>query len=211
MRRREFILALGAATAWPLTVHAQHPERVRRVGVLMTTAESDQEEKDYIRAFLQELRALGWEQGRNVQIEFRWGGSDADRIKAHAAELVSLNPDVILAQSTPAVVAMREATRTIPTIFVAVSDPAFVENLARPSGNATGLTNFESSMGGKWLEVLKEMAPRTAEATAIYNPTTSPHIAAGRYLLPLKDTAGRLIIRVTIFLRSTARPTSSKR
>src|SRR5262249_7418733 len=138
MRRREFIWGLSGAVAWPLAVRAQSSERVRRIGVLMATAESDQEIQNYITAFSQELRALGWEQGRNMQIEFRWGGSDADRIKAYAAELVSLKPEVIFAQSTPTVAAMREATRTIPTIFVGVSDPAFVENLARPSGNATG-------------------------------------------------------------------------
>jgi putative ABC transport system substrate-binding protein len=197
MTRREFILTVCGAAAWPLAARAQQAHTVRRIGFLTGLAENDQDSQTGLTAFRQELERLGWVEGRNVLIYYRWANGDPIRARTHAKELIALSPDVVLVNATMAMRALLEATRTIPTIFVSVSDPAFVENLARPSGNTTGFTNFESSMGGKWLEVLKEMVPRTGQATAIYNPTTSPHIAAGRYLLPLEDSAGRLVIRMT--------------
>jgi len=197
MRRREFITLLGGAAMSPLEARAQQAHTVRRIGFLTGVANDSEESQTGLTAFRQELARLGWIEGRNVLIDHRWANGDPVRAQIHAKELVALLPDVFLVQASMAMRALLEVTYAIPTIFVSVSDPAFVENLARPSGNATGFTNFESSMGGKWLEVLKEMAPRTGQATAIYNPMTSPHIAAGRYLLPLEDAAGRLFIRMT--------------
>jgi ABC-type uncharacterized transport system substrate-binding protein len=174
LKRREFITLLGgAAAAWPLAASAQQPERLRRVGVLMNLAPDDPESPVRLAAFLQGMQQLGWTDGRNVRIYTRWGADDADRSRRYAAELVALAPDVILASGSPAVGQLLQATRTVPIVFVVVVDPVgsgFVESLARPSGNATGFPLFEYGMSGKWLELLKDIAPRATRAAVLRDP-----------------------------------------
>jgi ABC-type uncharacterized transport system substrate-binding protein len=162
MRRRQFIILLGGAAAWPLAARAQQPERTRRVGVLMNLSSDDAEGQARLAAFHQGLQQLGWSVGGNVRIDYRWGAGDADRIRKFAAELVALAPDIILSTGSPSVAALQEATRTVPIVFVTVVDPVssgFVDSLARPGGNITGFGVYEYSIGGKWLELLKEIAP----------------------------------------------------
>jgi len=163
MKRREFITLLGgAAAAWPLAARAQQPERTRRVGVLMNLSSDDAEGQARLAAFHQGLQQLGWSVGGNVRIDYRWGAGDADRIRKFAAELVALAPDIILSTGSPSVAALQEATRTVPIVFVTVVDPVssgFVDSLARLGGNITGFGVYEYSIGGKWLELLKEIAP----------------------------------------------------
>ena len=174
MRRRDFIALLGGAVAaWPLAVRAQQTERMRRIGVVLAYAESDPEAQTRVIAFRQALEGLGWIEGRNVAMEYRWGADDADRARAFATELVSLKPDIILAWGTPAVTALRAATRTIPVVFVSVIDPVgagHVQSLARPGGNITGFSTFEPEIGGKWLELLKEIAPGLKRVAGISDP-----------------------------------------
>jgi ABC-type uncharacterized transport system substrate-binding protein len=159
MRRREFIALLGsAAAAWPRAAWAQQPERMRRIGMLQPLAVNDPEAQLRVSTFRQRLEELGWTDGYNVRIDYRWASGDAARIRALAAELVSLKPDAILGASTPVVTALRAETSAIPIVFVQVIDPVaagFVTSLARPGGNLTGITNFEFTVGGKWLETLK--------------------------------------------------------
>jgi putative ABC transport system substrate-binding protein len=166
MKRREFITLLGgAAVAWPVGVRAQQRERVRSIGVLLTATPDDLEFQARIGAFLQELSQLGWSIGRNVRIDIRWAGANIAEIRSHATELVALAPDVILAHGGGSVAALLQATRSLPIIFPVAGDPVgagLVANLARPGGNATGFMNFEFSLSGKWLELLKEFAPRIA-------------------------------------------------
>jgi putative ABC transport system substrate-binding protein len=174
MRRREFITLLGGAAAWPLAAGAQRADGVRRIGVLMNLAADDPESPVRIAAFLQGLQQLGWTDGRNVRIHYRWGADDAERSRRYAMELVALAPDVILASSSPGVAASQQATRTVPVVFVSVVDPVgsgFVDSLARPGGNTTGFTLFEYSISGKWLELLKEVAPRVTRAAVLRDPT----------------------------------------
>src|SRR5437870_10278587 len=162
MRRREFITIFGGAASWPLTARAQQRERVRRVGVLMTLAADDPQSPLRLAAFHQGLQQLGWTVGRNVQIDYRWGAGDADRIRKFATELVALAPDVILSTGSPSAAAFQQVTRTVPIVFVTVVDPVgsgFVDSLARPGGNITGFSLYEYSISGKWLELLKEIAP----------------------------------------------------
>jgi putative ABC transport system substrate-binding protein len=162
MKRRDFIAGVATATALPLAARAQQPDRTRRIGVLMNLAADDPEAQRRVSAFVQALRELDWTDGRNVQIEYRWGGGDAGTFRKYAAELVALAPDVILATGTPVVEALQQVTRTVPIVFVTGIDPVgagFVESLARPGGNSTGFTLFEYGMSGKWLELLKEIAP----------------------------------------------------
>ena len=163
IRRREFIFTLGAAAAaWPLAARAQQPERMRRIGVLLPVAADDAEFQARVGAFLQALALLGWTVGRNVRIDTRWAGDDAASIRRHAVELAALAPDVILAYGGSTVGPLLQATRTVPMVFPAAVDPVgsgFVDNLARPGGNATGFMGFEYSLGGKWLELLKQIAP----------------------------------------------------
>jgi ABC-type uncharacterized transport system substrate-binding protein len=178
MKRREFVTlfvraAFGGAAAWSLTAHAQQPARTRRIGVLSFLAEDDPESKPRIAAFTEELQQLGWVVGRNIQLEIRWGAADAMRSRKYAAELVALAPDVILAAASESTAALREATRTLPTVFVNVTDPVgagYVASLARPGGNATGFTYVEYGMSGKWLELLKEIAPRVTRAAVLRDP-----------------------------------------
>jgi putative tryptophan/tyrosine transport system substrate-binding protein len=168
MRRRAFIALLGGAAAWPLAARAQS-ERVRRIGVLMPNDQDNPAAQARIAALLQELQQLGWT-GRNVRIDIRWAGADADKIRKHAAELATLAPDVILANGSVVVAPLLQATRTVPIVFVVVPDPVgagFVDSLARPGGNATGFVQFEYGLSGKWLELLKEIAPRVTRAAVL--------------------------------------------
>jgi putative ABC transport system substrate-binding protein len=179
MKRREFISFLGgAAAAWPLaTARAQESGRVRRVGVLLALFDSDPEGQPRIAAFQQELENLGWTEGRNIQIEYRWASGDADRFRAFAAELVATRPDVLTAHTSASAQALARATRTIPIIFAMVSDPVgsgLAASLSEPGGNATGFTIFETSMGAKWVEFLKELSPRLARVGLLFNPATAP-------------------------------------
>jgi putative ABC transport system substrate-binding protein len=168
MRRREFIALLGGSAAWPLGVRAQQREKMRRIGVLMGYAESDREGQAFVAAFREGLQKLGWTEGRNVRIDTRWATSDeADSIPRFAKELVTLQPDLILSNNTPTTAAMLQQTRTIPIIFALVVDPVsggFVASLPHPGGNATGFIALEGSMAGKWLELLKEIAPRVTRS-----------------------------------------------
>ena len=181
IRRREFMILLGAAAAaWPLAARAQQPDRVRRVGVLMGIAD-DFEGQARIAVFRQALQALGWSEGRNIQFIYRWSGGDVAHARQLAKELLDLRSDVILTNSTPATVAVRDITRTTPTIFVQVSDPVgagVVQSLARPRGNLTGFTNFDPSTAGKWLELLKRLAPNITRVAYLFNPNSAPLLYA---------------------------------
>jgi len=174
MRRREFITLLGgAAAAWPLAARAQQGERMRRIGVLMPIAAANPQAPVRIAAFLQGLAQFGWTDGRNVRIEYRWGAGDAERIRKYAAELVALAPDVILAWGASTMGPLQQATRNVPIVFAVIVDPVgagFADSLARPGGNATGFLSFEYGMGGKWLELLKEIAPRVTRAAVLRDP-----------------------------------------
>ena len=177
MRRREFIILLGgAAVAWPLAARAQQADRMRRVGVLVSRIADDPEEQARLAAFVQGLQELGWTEGRNVRIDYRWAAGDADRSRTYAAELVALAPDVIVAAGSQSVAALEQTTRTVPIVFASVVDPVgagYVTRLARPGGNATGFTAFEYSMSGKLLELLKEIAPRVIRVAVLRDPTTA--------------------------------------
>jgi hypothetical protein len=175
MNRREFIG--GAAVAWPLAAGAQQRDRVRRIGMLLSGDETDPEVKLRYSAFTQALADLGWTDGRNVRIDLRWHGGDSNRIRALAQELVGLQPDVILANGTPGTVLLQRETRTIPIVFANVGDPVasgIVARLDRPSGNITGFANYEATLGGKWLELLSEIAPGLKRAAIIFNPDLPP-------------------------------------
>jgi putative tryptophan/tyrosine transport system substrate-binding protein len=176
MKRREFMILLGAAAAWPLAAGAQQPDRVRRVGVLMGIAD-DPEGQARVMVFRQALQALGWTEGRNVQFIYRWSAGDVVHARQFAKELFDLRSDVILTNSTPLTVAVRDTTRTTPTVFVQVSDPVtagVVQSLARPGGNLTGFTNFEPSIASKWLELVKGVAPNIRRIAYLFNPNTAP-------------------------------------
>jgi putative ABC transport system substrate-binding protein len=179
MMRRAFITLLGGAAAWPLAARAQQPGGMRRIGVLTNLGADDPVAQARIAAFLQALAQLGWTDGRNVRIDYRWGASDADRSRRYAAELVALAPDVMLASASPAVASLQLATRMVPIVFVNVVDPVgagFVASLARPGGNTTGFTLFEYGISGKWLEMLKQIAPRTTRAAVLRDPAIASGI-----------------------------------
>lgn len=184
MRRREFIKLLGgAATMWPLTAGAQQPNRIRRLGVLMAVAESDADVRKGIGIFRQRLQELGWRDGQNIRIDYRWGDADPGRIQAEAKELVELHPDVLVGHSTPSAKGLLNQTHSIPIVFLTVTDPLgqhLVASLAHPGGNITGFSVFEFSLGTKWVETLKLIAPGIRRVTAIFNPTTAPYY--GLYL-----------------------------
>jgi len=175
LRRRDFITLLGgAAAAWPLAARAQQPERIRLIGVLMGPGETDPQAQSEITAFRQGLQALGWT-GRNVRIAYRWANGEVNRMRTFARELVALQPDAVLAVTTPAVAALVEETRTIPIVFVRVADPlVFVDSMSKPGGHITGFGNFEPSLAGKWVQLLKEIAPSVARVTVMFNPATTP-------------------------------------
>jgi putative ABC transport system substrate-binding protein len=178
LKRREFISLLGGAAAWPLATRAQQRERMRRIGVLTPFAASDAEGQARLTAFAQGLAQAGWTLGQNIQIDYRWGDGTAATTRKYAAELVALAPDVVLASSSQAVAPLLEATRSIPIVFAGIADPVaagYVESLARPGGNATGFTVFEYSISGKWLELLKEIAPRVKRVAVLRDSA----IAAG--------------------------------
>ena len=174
MRRREFITLLGgAAAAWPLAASAQQPARMRRIGALLAQSADDSDALARVSAFAQGLQERGWSVGSNIQIDYRWGAGDLERFRRYAAELVALAPDVVLASAGSIVGALQQASRTVPIVFVTTRDPVgggWVESLARPGGNATGFTSFEFSMSGKWLELLKEIAPRLTRVAVIRDP-----------------------------------------
>src|SRR3974390_3935292 len=176
MKRRQFITFLSGLVAWPLAARAQQPERVRRIGVLMPFAKDNPDGQARITAFLQGLQTLGWTEGRNLQIEYRWGSGDLQKA---AAELVALSPDVIFASNTPAVAALQQATRSVPIVFAQVADPVsggFVASLAKPGGNITGFTSLDYSIGAKWVDLLKEIAPHVTRVGVIRDTTSSASI-----------------------------------
>ena len=177
MRRREVITLLGGTMAWPLAARAQQPDRTRLVGVLMGFAESDPVAQSMVAAFRTALSKLGWTEGSNVRIELRWAGPDPDRVNTMAKELADLRPDAILGQTTPVVRALAREMPTSPIVFVTVSDPigsGFARSLARPGGNITGFTVDDSALGGKWVELLKQIAPATARVMLLFNPAGPP-------------------------------------
>ena len=195
MRRREFITFVGSAAAWPLAARAQQPaDGMRQIGVLLPFAESDAESRAHLDILRKELQQFGWAEDRNIRIVIRWGAGDLARIRASAKELIALKPDVILARSTPVAKAVLHETTTIPIVFVVVSDPVgdgIVASIARPGGNVTGFTNVEASLGGKWLEVLKDTSPAINRVAIIFDPKTSP--GGGTYYLQLVEAAAALI------------------
>ena len=181
MKRRQFITLLGgAAAACPLAAHAQRGDRMRRIGVIMPEFENHPESQSRKAALQRRLQELGWTVGRNLQIDYRWGMGDLERTRAATADLLSLAPDVVLAVASPAVATVQKASRTIPVVFVAVSEPiaqGFVASLAHPGRNITGFTYLEPTFGAKWLELLKDIAPRVRRVGFMFNPDTSPYSA----------------------------------
>jgi putative tryptophan/tyrosine transport system substrate-binding protein len=198
MRRREFVSLICGAAAWPLAARAQQPGRVRRIGVLMGFTAGDAEGLDRARTIAQELQNRGWRDNYSARIDYRWPGGDTEQIQALARELVSLSPDVLIADGTAAAVALRQVTRTIPIVFLMASDPVgmgIVQSLARPGGNATGVFALELSMGGKWLELLKEIVPDLRRVAVIFNPDTGP--LAPLYLHSVETAATLFSVEVT--------------
>jgi len=190
VKRRDFIALIGGAAAWPLAARAQQGEHMRRIGVLMPTTVDDSEGRARVGAFVKDLRDVGLTEGRNVKLDYRWAGSDVERLRAFASELVALAPDVLLAGSSPSLAALHWATATIPIVFVLVSDPVgqgFVQSLARPGGNITGFSNFEFSTIGKWVDLLNGIAPGIRRIALIFNPDTAPYTQ--HYLPPFDDAA----------------------
>jgi putative tryptophan/tyrosine transport system substrate-binding protein len=198
MRRREFIALLGSAAAWPHAARAQQPDRVRRIAVLMSIEETDPEGQARVAAFRQGLRELGWTEGGNLRIDWRWSGADLVRMRTYALELVRLAPELIVANSSPVLAALREATRSIPIVFVIVNDPVgqgFIASLARPGGNITGFTFLEYSTVGKSLELLKQVAPGVTRVAFVFNPETYPYY--NYYLPALEANALQYAVEVT--------------
>ena len=194
MRRRDFVRAsIAAVAAWPIAARAQQPERVRRIGVLLPGVAADLETQNRLAAFQRGLHELGWTDGRNLRIDYRWGGGNADLIRSSAAELVALAPDILYAVAAAALGALLEATRTIPIVFVSVADPVgagYVESLARPAGNVTGFLQFEYVIAGKWLELLKQIAPALTRAAVIRDANTSTGIAQWAVIQAMAPSIG---------------------
>jgi putative tryptophan/tyrosine transport system substrate-binding protein len=194
MKRRDFIRLLGGAAAWPLAARAQS-ERVRQVGVLLSGDEGDPASKSRLSWLMQDLSDLGWTDGRNLRLDLRWPGGDLDRIRMFAKELVDLKPDVIFVGNPAATRALQRQTQTIPIIFTGVGDPVvggMLKNVARPEGNTTGVTNLIPSIGGKWLELLKEAVPRTSRIALLFNPDLS----TGAYFAPIEGAASQFAVTV---------------
>jgi putative ABC transport system substrate-binding protein len=190
-RRRTLIAALGSAVAWPVVARAQQ-ERVRRIGVLVGWDENNPAAKRLLSTLTQRLQKLGWTEGSNIRLDVRWAVGNLDQMRVFANELVGLGPDLVLASTTPATAALHGETRTIPIVFVMVSDPVgagFVASLSRPGANITGFINLEATMGSKWLELLKEIAPSVKRVAIMFNPDTAP--GGGSYFLPSFDAAAR--------------------
>jgi putative ABC transport system substrate-binding protein len=203
IRRREFIATLGGAAAWPLAARAQQGDRVRHIGVLMPSDENDPLRKTYVSVLTQALSGLGWADGRNVRIDLRFGGADTNRMRALAQELLGVQPDVIVTTGVPATTAVQRETRTIPILFVNVSDPVpsgIVPRLNQPSGNITGFALYEASLGGKWLELLSEIAPGLKRAAIMFNPD----LGAVSAFMPSLETAVRSlkVVPITAPVRS---------
>src|SRR6516225_10246466 len=199
MRRREFITLIGGAAAtWPVAARAQQPNRMRLVGVLMAYAESDRAAQSWLATFRAALANLGWTEGSNLRIELRWSAADPDKNRTFAKELVDLQADAIFGQSTPAIGVLARETRTIPIVFAGVTDPigsGFAANLAHPGGNITGFTVNDPAVGGKWVELLKEIAPRTVRVALLFNPATAVPI---QYFMPsIQAAASSLLIEVS--------------
>jgi putative ABC transport system substrate-binding protein len=195
MKRRQFLAALGSTAAvWPLGARAQSSEQTRRIGVLLPFDERDAQAKAEVTALQQALRALGWTEGGTAQFQIRWSGGDVGKVRADAKELVASQPDIIFGRTTPVTAALLQETRTIPIVFVNVSDPigaGFAATMARPGGNATGFTNVEPSLGGKWVEILKEVDAKVARIAVLFDPITSP--AGGSFYLRLIQDSARSI------------------
>jgi putative ABC transport system substrate-binding protein len=190
MKRRDFIAALGGAAVWPLAARAQQDSAPRRLGVLMPSLPDDQEVKKELAAFIKQMQSLGWTEGGNLHIDYRWSGGDSQKTQAYAKELVDARPDILFTRSTPATAALLKNTRSIPIVFAVVSDPVgegFVASVARPGGNATGFTNAEASLTGKWLGLLKEIAPKMARVGYLFDPKVAP--GGGTYYTSLINTA----------------------
>jgi putative tryptophan/tyrosine transport system substrate-binding protein len=201
LKRREFITLLGGAAAWPLTARAQLGERMRRVAVMMLLAENDPEQKAWTEAFLQGMLEAGWSDGRNVQIDYRWGAGDSARARRYATELVALGPDVILAPGSVSVGPLLQATRDIPIVFVHVPDPVgagFVDSLARPGGNATGFLLFEYGISVKWVELLKEIAPRVTRVAVIRDSAITAGIGQWGAIQALAPSVGMEAVPVNV-------------
>ena len=196
MKRRAFITLLGGAAAWPLAARAQQLEQMRRVSIIIGIAENDPEARSRVRAFQQGLRDAGWVEGRNIRIDSRFAAADPDRIKAQVADLIRLEPDVIVANGTPVLAALRQATSSIPIVFAVVNDPVgqgFISSLAHPGGNITGFTLIDFDMVGKWLAMLKDVAPNLSHVVLMFNPATSPY-----YDVYLRSFEGTRSINVSV-------------
>ena len=202
MQRRHFITLLGgAATGWPVAARAQQPERMRRVGVLMGGPATDALSQAYATAFVQALRQLGWIEGQNLHIDIRWNAGDTTLGQIYAAQLIGLQPEVILAATTPNLQVVRQATTSVPIVFTQVSDPVaqgFVPTVTHPSGNITGFSPYEFSIAGKWLDLLKQVAPGLARVAVMFNPDTAPQ---SKFFMPPIETAAQ-----TLGVRATANP-----
>jgi putative tryptophan/tyrosine transport system substrate-binding protein len=198
MRRREFITLLGGAAAWPLAARAQQPERMRRIGVLMSAVEGDQRGLESITAFAQGLAELGWTVGRNVRIEYRWGAGDLDRFRRYAAELIALSPDVVLATAGSIVGAFQQASRTVPIVFVTTIDPVafgLVQSLSHPGGNVTGLTNFAEELASKQLDIIRALLPHVTRVGALVNVENPLHVPQWRETQAAVATAALALVR----------------
>jgi putative ABC transport system substrate-binding protein len=201
MRRRDFIKTIAcSATPWPLTARAQQPNQMRRLGVLSNIGESDREAQSMVAALHQALRELGWADGRNIRIDHRWAAGNSALVSDFAKQLVALGPDVLFAHTSVPVIALRKETATIPIVFVQVADPigsGFVTNLAHPGGNITGFSSFESSMAGKWVEMLKEIAPSTTRVAFLFNPKTAPYVSTGYYQTSFDAAAASFRVKLS--------------
>jgi putative tryptophan/tyrosine transport system substrate-binding protein len=200
MRRRDLIKAIaGSAAVWPLATHAQQSDPMRRIGVLMAFSENDPEAQSWVAGFREELAKLGWTEGHNIQIDTRWATGDVELLQRFAKQLVALQPDLILTGSTPATAATRQQTNTIPIVFAMVGDPVgsgFVASLSRPGGNLTGFVPIENSLGNKWVELLKEVAPRVVRVALVFDPAMEAFTSY--YLDPFKATAASLGMEATV-------------
>jgi putative tryptophan/tyrosine transport system substrate-binding protein len=199
VRRRDFITLVGGATAWPLAARAQQPTEIRRVGMLLNLSENDVEAQRLVKAFREALAQLGWADGRNLQIDYRWAGGDVGRIRTFAKELVELSPDIMVGYATPSVAALQRETRSIPIVFLSVTDPVgqgLVASLARPGGNITGFAVFEFSLGTKWMGALKQIAPNLKRVTTIFNPKTAPYYSL--YLDAIEKAASSFAVELIV-------------
>jgi len=205
MRRREFITLIGGAVVWPLAARAQQPDRTRLIGVLIGFAESDPSAQSWLAAFRAALAKLGWTEGSNLRIELRWAAADPNKIRTLAKELVDLRPDAILGQSTPVIDALSRETRTIPIVFTVVADPiasGFAASLGRPGGNITGFMGDNSEQGGKWVGLLREIAPRTERVALLFSPATGPPL---QFFMPSIQAAA-----TSLAVQTSAAPVHAK-